>query len=201
MDQEDREQLENGSEPQDGRPQKEDSESPGRSLVTVTENVRELSPEETEAIQHHSEVLDLEADFTETAPTYISEADKILKRVESGELTISDALRQPSAPIRTLIQKFNDKYGLSQDEMRSLRRAHIGKSLIAPESTQEVHHAIVLSQKEDEIATRQGEGRLSKSLQELVEKTMDDKRAKKARKKSKKKDIVTEIKKESENED
>lgn len=171
------------SEPKNGRSTPE----AGSSIKSIDLGEgKQLSEEETALIKYDPSILEIEAEFTETSPAYSSKASRILKLIEDGELTIADALRQPNAPVRTLIQKFYDKYGYDSDEMRKLRQAQIGQSLTIPESRKEALAAVVLSQKEDEIQIRKGEGRLSKSLQELVEKVMDDKRSEKLKKKSSK---------------
>ena len=171
----------------DGRSTQEAGESP-----SVTEEVTQMTKEETALVRYDPAVIELEQAFTETAPTYLTEADKILKRVEDGELTVFEAMRQANAPIRNLIQKVFDKFELAPEEMRRLRRALIAKSLITHVTPEEAHSAIKLSQKEDEIAVRTGEGATSKSLQTLISKVMDDKRVKKMEKKKEKEDSVDE---------
>ena len=112
----------------------------------------------------HAEVI-VETGFQQSAPAYNKKAGEIVERIIRGELTITDAMAEANAPVRTIVEALIAKIELPQELQRRLRQAQIGLSLMAPDR-KEVHNAIKLSQDEDRLATDAGSRTLSEEMQE-----------------------------------
>ena len=123
---------------------------------------------ETNGVHRKSELV-VKNEFHEQAPAYVSKADDVIDLILAGKMTIADAITQSDAPIRVIVERTCRAFKLPSDVRKELRQAQITRSMLSTDRS-EVHSAIKLDQKEEDIRQALGSRDMSPEMRELIQK-------------------------------
>ena len=131
--------------------------------------------------------LEIVSTSTRHAPTDLESANKLIKRVNNGELSLTQAISQSGQPIRKVLEAYVQENEIPSDLMLRVRRTRLNRAALN-DDIGIAFGAIKLLQDEDKIAPPEETGGMSGDLVERgrkARKLLDDRQAEQARKEEK----------------